>query len=70
MILEEMHVRSIPVVLGADAHTPQRVAADYVTALELLREIGFGSVSFFLKRERQEVSIERALASLQNHVKV
>jgi histidinol-phosphatase (PHP family) len=69
-ILEEIHARSIPVVLGADAHSPQRVAADYVTALELLKEIGFSSVSFFLKRERQEVSIESALASLQSREKV
>jgi histidinol-phosphatase (PHP family) len=64
-VLVEMHQRGIPVVLGADAHVPARVAADYVPALELLREIGFDHVNFFLNRQRQEVAIEDALASLQ-----
>ena len=68
-ILAEMHARGIPVVLGADAHVPERVAADYVPALQMLAEIGFKSVNFFLNRQRQEVSIERALASLQVDVK-
>ena len=64
-ILVEMHARGIPVVLGADAHVPQRVAADYVPALQLLSDVGFTHVNFFLNRQRQEVSIERALTSLQ-----
>ena len=63
-ILAEMHDRGIPVVLGADAHVPQRVAADYVPGLEMLRDVGFTHINFFLKRERQEVAIEDALASL------
>jgi histidinol-phosphatase (PHP family) len=65
LILEEMHARGIPVVLGADAHVPDRVAADYVPALQLLKEIGFRHVNFFLNRQRQEVAIDGALASLQ-----
>jgi histidinol-phosphatase (PHP family) len=68
-ILVEMHARGIPVVLGADAHVPQRVAADYVPALELLCEIGFLHVNFFLNRQRHEVAIEDALASLRVAVK-
>lgn len=66
-MLEQMHARNIPVVLGADAHVPERVAADYVPALELLREIGFRNVNFFLKRTRQEVAIEDALVSLRQN---
>ncbi|MEZ4580079.1 MAG: hypothetical protein R3A10_00245 [Caldilineaceae bacterium] len=31
-ILVEMRARGIPVMLGADAHVPERVAADYVPA--------------------------------------
>lgn len=62
--LVEIHARGIPVVLGADAHVPQRVAADYVPALIILQEVGFTHVNFFLNRQRQEVSIEQALASL------
>ena len=64
-MLAEMHARGIPVVLGADAHVPQRVAADYVPALEMLREIGFTQVHYFLQRQRQAVAIEDALASLR-----
>jgi histidinol-phosphatase (PHP family) len=68
-ILVEMNARGIPVVLGADAHVPDRVAADYVPALQLLLEIGFTHVNFFLYRQRQEVTIEDALASLRVAVK-
>jgi histidinol-phosphatase (PHP family) len=63
-ILVEMQRRGIPVVLGADAHVPARVAADYVPALQLLREVGFSHVNFFLNRQRQAVAVEVALASL------
>lgn len=63
-ILAEVQARGIPVVLGADAHVPERVAADFVPALEMLREIGFTTVNFFLLRQRQEVLIEDVLASL------
>ena len=63
-ILVEMHARGIPVVLGADAHVPARVADGFVPALELLREVGFTEVNFFLNRQRQAVAIEAALASL------
>ncbi len=63
-ILVEMCARNIPVVLGADAHEPRRVGDHYVEALRLLREVGYGEVSFFLDRKRQSVRIEAALASL------
>ncbi len=59
-----MHERGIPVVLGADAHCPERVGDGYVEALETLREIGYRDVSFFLDRQRQTVEIESALAAL------
>jgi histidinol-phosphatase (PHP family) len=64
-ILVEMHARGIPVVLGADAHVPSRVAADYVPALQLLQEVGFTHVHYFLNRQRHAVSIEVALESLR-----
>lgn len=59
-----MHERGIPVVLGADAHRPSRVADGYAEALGILREIGYREVNFFLERQRQTVSVEEALASL------
>jgi histidinol-phosphatase (PHP family) len=64
-MLAEMKARGIPVVLGADAHTPTRVAADYIPALHLLQGAGYTHVSLFLDRRRREVSIVDALQSLQ-----
>ncbi len=64
-ILEFIRARGIPVVLGADAHKPQRVADGYETALRLLAGIGFRDISFFLDRQRQTVPIPDALASLR-----
>ena len=39
-ILAEIQKRNIPMVIGADAHTPIRVAADFETGLDLLRDVG------------------------------
>ncbi|NBW87985.1 MAG: histidinol-phosphatase HisJ family protein, partial [Planctomycetia bacterium] len=49
--------RGIPVVLGADAHRPGRVADRYEDALRLLGETGFRTVSLFLDRRRREVPV-------------
>jgi histidinol-phosphatase (PHP family) len=58
--------RGIPIVLGADAHRPNRVADRYVQALTMLDELGFDQVSFFLDRRRHEVAITEALESLHD----
>jgi histidinol-phosphatase (PHP family) len=58
--------RGIPVVLGADAHNPGRVADRYEQALRLLDELGFETVSYFVERKRQDVPIMAALASLRD----
>lgn len=62
--LELMRERGIPVVLGADAHSPKRVADRFVEAMEILQSAGYDEISFFLDRERQTVKIADALASL------
>lgn len=59
-----MRERGIPVVLGADAHRPQRVGENFAGAMELLRQAGYEKVSFFLDRKRRDVLIDLALASL------
>ena len=64
-ILELMRRRGIPVVIGADAHRPQRVADGYAAALRMLQAANYGEVSFFLDRKRQSVPIAAALASLR-----
>ena len=63
-ILHEMQTRGIPVVLGADAHQPKRVADLYPEALQTLQEAEYCEVSFFLNRQRQIVPIKEVLASL------
>lgn len=69
-ILAGMQARGIPVVLGADAHTPERVAADYLPALRLLEETGYTHVSLYLNRQRREIAIETARQSLEAAVPV
>ena len=64
-MLEMIRDRGIPVVLGADAHRPARVADRYEDALRLLADLGFRTVSLFLERRRKEVPIAEALASLR-----
>lgn len=63
-MLTAMRTRSIPVVLGSDAHSPKRVAADFNAALDLLEDVGFTHVSYFIDRQRQDVPIATAQASL------
>ncbi|MDQ3812390.1 MAG: histidinol-phosphatase [Armatimonadota bacterium] len=64
-MLRAMRQRNIPVVIGADAHTPRRVAAHYETALDLLEQAGYTEISFFLERQRQTVTIDVARSSLR-----
>lgn len=64
-MLYEMRLRHIPVVVGADAHKPDRVAADFEQAFDLLQEAGYTHVSLFLNRQRQDVDLDEARLSLQ-----
>jgi histidinol-phosphatase (PHP family) len=63
--LSLMCERGIPVVIGADAHVPQRVGDGYPEALRLLQRAGYLEVSFFLARKRHVVPIEAALRQLE-----
>ena len=63
-MLRMMRQRNIPVVLGSDAHVPERVADHFEQALELLRQVGYTHVSYFLDRKRREIEIDAALGSL------
>ena len=65
-ILVEMCERQIPVVIGADAHIPDRAGDHFVEALALLQTAGYSHVSGFRERKRFEVRIEAAVASLAN----
>ncbi len=63
-MLAAMQQRGIPVVLGSDSHNPKRVADDFDIALDMLDEIGFTHVNYYLGRRRQTVAIKDAKASL------
>lgn len=63
--LAMMRERGIPVVLGADAHRPDRVADRYEEAMGLLRAAGYDEVNVFLDRRRHAIPIQRALDSLR-----
>ena len=63
-MLREMNSRGIPVVIGADAHTPSRVADRFEEALSLLKQCGYTHVSSFQNRSRYEIPISTALNSL------
>jgi histidinol-phosphatase (PHP family) len=67
-MLVEMHCRGIPVVVGSDAHQPQRVGERFDEALALLAQCGFRQVSHFLKRQRHDVSITSARRTLRQAV--
>jgi histidinol-phosphatase (PHP family) len=64
-ILEEMHQRNIPVVIGADAHKPERVAANFEDALNLLQDVGYTHTNIFLNHKRHPIEINVARRSLQ-----
>ncbi len=59
-ILAEMRQRSIPVVIGSDAHWPQRVGDGFEWAMDLLEATGYDRIGFFLGRKRQEIAIADA----------
>jgi histidinol-phosphatase (PHP family) len=63
-MLAMMLERGIPVVIGADAHVPERVGDGYAEALRLLDWAGYREVSFFVDRQRHSVPIPDALASM------
>lgn len=63
--LTMMRERDITVVIGADAHVAKRVGDNFLTALDLLQDIGYTQVSIYLDRHRQDLEIERVRKSLQ-----
>ncbi len=64
-ILREIRERGIPVVVGGDAHEPERAGDGFIKALTILKEERFKSVSYFLDRKRVKIPLDAALASLR-----
>ena len=64
-MLQEMHARGIPVVIGADAHEPERTGEGHLEALDLLERCGYESVSVFINRVRHDQPIAAVRAALR-----
>ena len=64
-MLREMQQRNIPVVIGADAHDPYRIAKNFTDALDMLIDAGYTHVSMFLDRVRADLPIEQVRRSLK-----
>ncbi|MEZ5300185.1 MAG: histidinol-phosphatase [Verrucomicrobiales bacterium] len=62
--LELMCEREIPVIIGSDAHTPQRAGDSFLRALEHIENAGYWSVAFFDRRNRVDVPIKHVRESL------
>lgn len=49
--------KGIPVTLGSDAHSPSSVGRHYDKAIDMLRAIGYTSVSAFTRRQRYDMPL-------------
>ena len=56
-MLVEARKRNIPVVVGSDAHEPERVGDGFFEALDLLEQCGYDRISFYVNRVRTDVPI-------------
>ncbi len=64
-MLVEARQRGIPVVVGADAHEPERVGDGFFEALDLLEQCGYDHISFYVNRIRADVPITAARERMQ-----
>lgn len=65
-MLAEMRCREIPVIVGSDAHEPERVGDGFPEALDLLEQAGYDCISFFVNRIRTDLPITSARCRLQS----
>ena len=56
-LLAEVHRRSIPVTLTADAHAPAELTRHFARGAALLRACGFTTIRAFAKRQPRELPI-------------
>jgi histidinol-phosphatase (PHP family) len=53
-LLEACHERGVPITLASDAHQPEHVGRDVDKAAAFAREVGYGTVTVFNRRERRQ----------------
>ncbi len=59
-LLRAYATASVPITLGSDAHAPDEVAADFESAVDLLRSVGYTEFMTFGQRRRQNVLLPEA----------
>jgi histidinol phosphatase-like PHP family hydrolase len=59
-----MHERNIRVVIGADAHSPSRVGANFDQARLLLSEAGYTVSTLFLERTPLDLPLTAVPAAI------
>lgn len=64
VMLELMFERGIPVVVGADAHSPSRVGDGFPEAMDLLWSVGYREVHLFEGRQPRALPLADVRASL------
>ncbi|MEO0453674.1 MAG: histidinol-phosphatase [Verrucomicrobiota bacterium] len=64
-ILAAMRARGIKVVVGADAHVPDRVGDGYLEAYQLLLNAGYDELTFFENRQPRSVLISEGIEHLE-----
>jgi histidinol-phosphatase (PHP family) len=56
-LLRAFHARGVPITLASDAHEPHLVGEAYDRSLELVRRVGYHTVSVFDARQRRQEPI-------------
>lgn len=71
-MLSMMASRGIPLVIGSDAHVPNRVGSDFISALELAGASGYMEVQMMWGRRRHPAVLSEMLAHLhqQKHEEI
>jgi len=64
-MLTQMRKRGIPVVVGSDAHDPERVADAFEDAFDILTAVGYTEINGVLGRKLRPLSIDSARKALR-----
>jgi histidinol-phosphatase (PHP family) len=56
-ILEQIHHLGIPVTISTDAHHPDELDLYFEDAADLLKDIGFKKISYYLGKKRKEMML-------------
>jgi histidinol-phosphatase (PHP family) len=57
IFLEEAFRRNIPVLISSDSHAPGEVGYEFSQALDLVKEVGYRSLTAFRQRRQTPISL-------------